>query len=148
MAVVQKTIPINAPVETVFEVLNDPNRIPEVAPGVSRVDQVRHEGRVGDSFRTVYSVMGLGFPMKFTTVEYTSPTRIIQRMEGGMTGTFTWILEPRDGATQATVRIDYEMMGGVLGKAVNALLLERMNEKNAERMLENLKMISEATEPA
>lgn len=86
--------------------------------------------------------------MKFTTVEYTSPTRIIQRMEGGMTGTFTWILEPRDGATQATVRIDYEMMGGVLGKAVNALLLERMNEKNAEGMLENLKMISEATEPA
>jgi hypothetical protein len=27
----------------------------------------------------------------------------------------------------------------------NAVLVERMNEKNAERMLENLKLVSEAT---
>jgi hypothetical protein len=36
------------------------------------------------------------------------------------------------------------MPGGVLGKAIDALLMERMNEKNAERMLENIKMIVES----
>ena len=35
--------------------------------------------------------------------------------------------------------------GGILGKAMNAVLVERMNEKNAERLLENLKLVSEAT---
>ena len=31
------------------------------------------------------------------------------------------------------------MKGGALGRAVDSLVLERMNEKNAERMLENVK---------
>lgn len=33
--------------------------------------------------------------------------------------------------------------GGVC-RAVNRIMLERMNDKNAERMLENVKMLSEA----
>jgi hypothetical protein len=33
--------------------------------------------------------------------------------------------------------------GGIVGQAMNALLLERMNEKNIERMLENVKLIAE-----
>jgi hypothetical protein len=37
------------------------------------------------------------------------------------------------------------MAGGVLGKAMNAVLVERMNEKNAKRMLENLKLVCETT---
>jgi hypothetical protein len=41
--------------------------------------------------------------------------------------------------------MEYEMAGGILGKAMNAMLVERMNEKNAERLLENLKLVSEAT---
>ena len=40
--------------------------------------------------------------------------------------------------------IDYRMRGGILGKAIDALLVERMNDRNAARMMENLKMISEA----
>ena len=41
--------------------------------------------------------------------------------------------------------MEYEMAGGILGKAMNAMLVERMNEKDAEQLLENLKQVSEAT---
>lgn len=145
MAVVERSTTIDALVEKVFEYLEDPNNIPRYAPGVSRVDDVRRsEERVGDSYRTVYSVMGLDFPTKFTTVEHERPRKVVARMEGGITGTFAWTLAPQDGSTRVDVRIDYEMKGGILGKAMDALLVERMNQKNAERMLENLKMLSEA----
>ena len=149
MAVVERSTTIDAPAEKVFEYLEDPNNIPQYAPGVSRVDDVRRsEERVGDSYRTVYSVMGLDFPTKFTTVEHERPRKVVARMEGGMTGAFAWTLAPQDGSTRVDVRIDYEMKGGILGKAMDALLVERMNQKNAERMLENLKMLSEAGQSA
>ena len=35
--------------------------------------------------------------------------------------------------------MEYEMAGGILDKAMNAVLVERMNEKNAKGVLENLK---------
>ena len=41
--------------------------------------------------------------------------------------------------------MEYEMAGGTLGKAMNAVLFERMNERNARGMLENLKLVCEVT---
>ena len=109
MPVVEASIVINAPVERVFDLMDDPQRVVEYVPGIVRVsDFDRTPQRVGDSARVTYSVLGLRFP------------------------------------TRVTWHIDYTMKGGILGKAVNALLVQRLNEKNVERSLENLKLICEA----
>lgn len=65
-------------------------------------------------------------------------------MEGGITGSMNWEVTPQGSGTAATGTIDYRMWGGILDKAFDALLLERMNDRNVARMMENLKMISEA----
>jgi len=41
VAVIEKSIVIHAPVKKVFELLDDPHRIPEYSPSVSRVEDVR-----------------------------------------------------------------------------------------------------------
>ncbi len=92
-----------------------------------------------------YAVLGLHFPMTFTATEYEHPTKLTRRFEGGMKGTWTWLLEPRGNSTHMATAMEYEMAGGILGKAMNAVLVERMNEKNAKGMLKNLKLVSEAT---
>ena len=144
MATIHKTIDINVPAEKVFELLIDPKRFPEYAPGVASVEDIRQsEQHIGDSFRVTYSVLGLHFPMTFTATEYEQPTRLSTRFEGSMKGTWTWLLEPRGNSTHITAALEYEMTGGILGKAINTVLVERMNEKNAERLLENLKLVSE-----
>ncbi len=146
MATIHKSIDIDAPAERVFEMLTNPKRLPEYAPGLISVEDIRQtEQHIGDSFRATYSVLGLHFPMTFTATEYEQPTKLTMRFEGGMKGTWTWLLEPRGKSTHLTTAMEYEMAGGILGKAMNAVLVERMNEKNAERLLENLKLISEAT---
>ena len=146
MATIHKSIDIDAPAERVFAMLTDPKRLPEYAPGLISVENIRQtEQHLGDSFRAIYSVLGLHFPMTFTATEYEQPTKLTTRFEGGMKGTWTWRLSPRGKSTHLTTAMEYEMAGGILGKAMNAVLVERMNEKNAERLLENLKLVSEAT---
>ncbi|MFQ5933167.1 MAG: SRPBCC family protein [Dehalococcoidia bacterium] len=145
MPVVEKSITIRAPVEKVFAVVDDPNRLQEYMVGITRTtDIVRTSGRIGDSVRFTYSVMGLRFPGKATTLEWKENQRIVVRLEGGIGGTFTATLQPEGASTRVNWHFDYTMRGGILGKAANALLVERMNERNVERGLENLKMLCEA----
>ena len=145
MATINTSIVIDAPAERVFAILADPKRLPEYAPGVSGVEDIRHTERyIGDSYRATYSALGLHFPMTFTVTEHEPPTKRTTSFEGGMKGAWTWSLSPRGESTHLTTTMEYEMAGGILGKAMNAVLVERMNEKNAERLLENLKLVSEA----
>jgi len=144
MATINKSIDIDAPAERVFAILTDPSRLPEYAPGVSGVEDIRYtEQHIGDSYRATYSALGLHFPMTFTVIEHEIPTRRTTRFEGGMKGAWTWTLSPQGKGTHLTTTMAYEIAGGMLGKAMNAVLVERMNQKNAERMLENLKLVSE-----
>ena len=144
MTTIHKEIVISASPEGIFEILDDPEAVLRYGPGVTRVSDVqRSEGRIGDSTRLTYSVMGLRFPMKFTTLEYSKPSKILARMEGGMRGTFGWNLKPEGSTTRVALDIDYQMRGGILGKVMDRVLVERMNEKNAERMLENLALLAQ-----
>ena len=145
MPVIRKSVDIDAPPDKVFTVLDDPERIQEYGVGVTRVSDFNQTPeRVGDTGRITYSAMGLRFPMKFTVTAHEHNARAVLAFEGGMIGTMDWQLSPRGTGSSLSLTIDYRMRGGILGKAMDALLVERMNDRNAERMLENLKMISEA----
>ncbi len=64
MATIHKSIDIDAPAERVFEMLTDPRRLPEYAPGLVSVEDIRQtEQHLGDSFRATYSVLGLHIPL-------------------------------------------------------------------------------------
>lgn len=147
LAKITKTVVIKAPVDKVFKVFDDPNAIPLYVPAATNVGNVRQsENRIGDTFRITYGLMGMHFDLDFTNIGYEPQKKIVRRFEGGMKGTMTYTLQAEADETRATFDADYEMSGGILGKAIDKLLVERMNEKNAERMLENLKMMMETKE--
>lgn len=141
MSTVEKTSVIDAPIEAVFKYVDEPMNVPEVAPGVDRVEVLRTtEERIGDSIRLVYSVMKLDFPMTIVRTAHEPPSMVAWTLQGAMSGVLRWQLrEAGPGQTAASLRVEYELKGGALGKAVDSLVLERMNEKNAETMLENVK---------
>jgi carbon monoxide dehydrogenase subunit G len=86
MATIDKSIDIEAPAQRVFALLTDPKRLPEYAPGVISVEEIRQtEQHLDDSFRATYSVLGLHFPMTFTVTAYEPPTTLTTRFEGGCT---------------------------------------------------------------
>jgi carbon monoxide dehydrogenase subunit G len=85
--------------------------------------------------------MGVTFDERFTVTEHQPPRKAGSRFEGGMKGTFDWSFEAQGQQTKTSVDVRYELAGGVLGKAVDALVLERTNEKTIEGMLRNMRRI-------
>jgi carbon monoxide dehydrogenase subunit G len=144
MPAVHKEVMINAPAEAVFAKLTDPSLLPQIAPGVTEVKDLKQGNGVGDSFKVDYSVAGRKMPQKFSTVEYEQPSRLSLDFEGPLNGTFRYRLTPEGAGTKLTCDLEYQMKGGILGKALNALVVERTNEKNTESLLENLKRLVEA----
>ena len=141
MSTVENTSVIDAPIEAVFKYVDEPMNIPEVTPGVDRVEVLRTtDERIGDSIRLVYSVMKLDFPMTIVRTAHEPPSMVAWTLQGAMSGELRWHLrEVGPEETEASVRVEYEVKGGAVGKAVDSLVLERMNEKNGHTMLENVK---------
>lgn len=143
MAEIHESLAVNARAETVFDLVDDEQKYPSYVPNVTGVaDAVRSQGRVGDSVRVIYKVLGVTFDEKFIVKEHQRPSRISSTFEGGMTGTFDWRFEPQADQTKVTVDVHYKLAGGVVGKAVDAMLLERTNQKTIQQMLQNLSRLA------
>ena len=139
---------IETPVEKVLEFVDDPENLAKCAPMVERVVEVgRTARRVGNSFRVIYRVLGMRFNEEFRVIGFEPPRRhtphrrfqIWQTFHGRVRGTFTWTLEAEGNQTYASLDAAYQLTGGIFGRALDALLVERAVQKNIDQMLENAK---------
>ena len=146
MSEIKRPLTIEATAEELFDIVEDPSKLPKYVPNESAVVDVhRTDQRVGDTFRVIYKVLGMTFDERFTTNEYERPSCISSAFKGGMHGTFRWTFKPQGRQCEVTVEIKYDVAGGGLGKAVDAVMLERTNAKSIEGMLENLRRIAVKT---
>ncbi len=106
-------------------------------------DFQQSDKRIGDTFRITYEIIGVGFSAIFTCTEYVSPKRMTFRFEGGMSGSMSFTLEAHGDSTKVTLDVEYEVPGDILEKSGNSLLVDRMFEKDAERLLENFQILAE-----
>ena len=145
MTRLKKTTTIYAPIERVFEFVDDPNNVAEYSVGVSRVKgSVRTEQRVGDVMALTYTALGIRFDEEFTYTKYEKPLILISKVSGPMSGTFHVTLE-REASNQTLVslEVEYEIATSALRRVMNRLFLEHVNEKNLDRTLGNIKMMVE-----
>jgi len=141
----EASVTINAPIEKVFDVVADPEQVPQYMSGVSDVSNIQGDpGEKGSSSDIAYHVMGMKFTQQMTVSEVEKPRKLLLEMKGGFPGTFQWTLEAQGQATKVDVMVDYSVPGGILGKIANQLLLERMNQKNLDGSAEKLKLLCEA----
>ena len=140
MPTIHREITVNAPIDKVFSAIDNPEDLPDFAPGVRDVHDIhRTPRRLGDTFRISYAVLGIPFPQQFTVTEYRSPSRVQLRFEGFMSGTMEWRLCADGAFTRVSVDVTYEVPSGSAARSTNLLPLQRINEKNADGMLANLK---------
>jgi carbon monoxide dehydrogenase subunit G len=141
-------VTIETAVEKVLEFVDDPENLAKCAPMVERVVEVGRSGRrVGNSFRVIYRVLGMPFNEEFRVVGFEAPRRhtphrrfqIWQTFHGRVRGAFTWTLEAEGNQTYTSLDAAYQLMGGVFGRALDALLVERAVQKHVDQMLENMK---------
>ncbi len=143
MAKVEKTIIINAPVEKVFDYIDQPTNLPEIWPSLMEIKDVQTLPNGGHTDRWVYKMAGMRFEGTTEGIEHVTNQRIVSKTKGGVESTQTWVFQPEAGGTKVTFEVEYNIPIPVLGKLAEAIVV-KMNDREGDSILANLKTRMEA----
>lgn len=143
MAKVERSIIIDAPVEAVFNYVEDPANLPEYWPSVIEVKEVEQLPNGGARMTIAYKMAGVRFDIETACTEYVPNQRTVYESEGPVSSTLTWTYEPHNGGTRATVANEYTVQLPVLRK-LGEPFLTRVGENEAQAILGNVKAKMEA----
>jgi len=143
MAKVEKTITINAPVEKVFDYIDQPTNLPEIWPSLMEIKDVQTLPNGGHTDRWVYKMAGMRFEGTTEGIEHVTNQRIVSKTKGGVESTQTWVFQPEAGGTKVTFEVEYNIPIPVLGKLAEAIVV-KMNDREGDSILANLKTRMEA----
>jgi uncharacterized protein YndB with AHSA1/START domain len=146
MAQIRKSITIKAPLDKVFEYMNEPSHFPEIWPSMVEVSNVVGTPTGGHEFDWVYKMAGMKFRGHTTTIEFENNRKLTAKNEKGIPSTFRWTYAGENGGVRVAVEVDYTLPNAVLDKFAEPFL-RRLNEREAETVLENLKLRMELGMP-
>ena len=136
---------IFCPIESVFAYVSDLTRAPEWWPNLSEVRRLDGDGPigVGTRYSFTYNMFGRHFPGEATLTEFVPNERGVLEADGQIhvviRNDYRATAKSR---TRVTVIIEYDVPT-VLGKVVNALIVERRNAADADHAFDQLKDVLE-----
>lgn len=147
MATLTRSITIDAPVDTVFEIASDISRLWK-AKDVALTDVDIKPGGVGTSARLFSHVLGFHVEGGVEYIEVV-PGKLIVAQAHFFAEKPTWkfTFEPTDAGTTVTAEGAWELKVPVVGKPVEKMMVKG-HEPFVEELLTNLKSQAEATQAA
>lgn len=144
MARVRRIVQVDAQPDEVIEYIADVTNHPAFIPPLNAVTNLQGDPRTqGTTWSWSYTMAGIELQGQATTVDYEPGRRFSFRTSGGIGSTFVYEVQPNGSRTQLTVEVEYEMPQTLLGRALDAAAVERMNEGVADNGAQNLKAIFE-----
>ncbi|GGG28042.1 hypothetical protein GCM10007304_47350 [Rhodococcoides trifolii] len=135
-----------APVDVVFDYVDDPASVPHWMFGVSRFDPIGSVERgVGSRFAASMRVGPKTLHSTVVCSEWEKDKLIVLESADGLTNSSRWeFADLGDGTTRMSVVFDYTLPGGIAGKMLGALVTPFVAEavKHSEASLR--KNLSEA----
>lgn len=144
METIRRNVFIEAQPARIFEYLDDPQHLLEIWPSMVEVTNVKVTPDGAQSFDWTYRMAGVKFHGHSDTPEVVRDRLRVIRNEGGIPSTFRWGFEPRANGTEFTLEVEYQLPGMLLGRLA-APFLRRLNEREADTMVSNLKERMELT---
>jgi uncharacterized membrane protein len=145
MAKVEKSIEINAPVSEVFAVANDWHKVLDYMESFTKFEPTT-EKEEGAGSRFAYALKAAGVEMKgeLEVSEWEKDKGWRMTSVAGMKTEAQWLFEPvTENRSRVTFVTEYEVPGSFLGAIADKLVVERTNEANAEKSLQNIKRLVE-----
>ena len=140
---IQKTVEIKAPVQSVYDFVNQPTNLPSIWPNMVSVSNVVAKMGGAHDFDWVFKMAGIHFKGHTKVEEAEAGKRARVRTEGGIPSTFVWTYSGLDGSgTRLSLEVEYTMPTSVIGKITEAIVA-KINERDLETMLSNLKDVME-----
>jgi|WetSurMetagenome_2_1015567.scaffolds.fasta_scaffold335554_1 hypothetical protein len=138
MARIEKSVLVRAPVKKIFDYLNDPLKLQEYWPEMAEVKEVEHLPNGGSTFKYTYKMAGFTLHGCSEDTEIVPLKRMVSESTGDITARLTWELEPVEFGVRVHLKNEYSFKLPVIGKLGEAFLVG-LNEKEADRILDNLK---------
>lgn len=140
---IKRTIEIKAPVQRVYDFLNQPTNLLSIWPNMESVSNVVKTMGGAHDFDWDFKMVGIHFKGR-SKVEEAQPNKLVRiRNEGGIPSTFSWKYEGLDGAgMRLGVDVEYDIPTPVIGKIAETLVV-KINERDLDNMLANLKDVME-----
>jgi uncharacterized protein YndB with AHSA1/START domain len=145
MAIVQRSVQIEASPRDTMALLSDASRWPDWYPGMTQITITDPFPEAGGKVAFKVKSAGLSLPITETVLDYQPGKLQLLEMEGMLSGRARWELTPEGTGTRLTTTFDYALPAGPIGKAADALIVKRMNGKSLEDGLKNFKALVEGS---
>lgn len=142
MAKLHKSVTINAPIEKIYEFMDDPRHLPEIWPSMIEVKDVEPATAGGYNFAWVYKMAGVRFEGASETTEHETNKHTTTKSTKGIQSRFDWEYKKHNGGTEVDLDVEYTIPVPLVGKLAEAFIVKQ-NEHEADTMLANLKDLME-----
>jgi carbon monoxide dehydrogenase subunit G len=143
MAKLEKSVTIKAPVEKVFDFMDNPKNLVGIMPSMVEVKDARPLPAGGYKFNWTYKMAGMHLKGASEATGWIKNRRNVTESRKGIQSKFTWTYKPEAGGTKLTVEVEYTVPVPLLGKLAEAIIIKQ-NEHEADETLANLKARMEA----
>lgn len=148
MTTIHRDAVVQADPERCFDFIADPSLAPLFISSLYAITPMQVEPRgKGNRWRFEYDMFGVPVRGESECIEFDRPARYVWRSDPSTSTietTFAYTFEAQDGGTRVSLDVDYEIPPAVLGgKIADKLVVERMNEHEADAAISNLKIVLE-----
>ncbi len=140
MLTVRQHVDIDAPVETVFDYMDEPQHQTDLSPSLTNSHLLERLPNGGSHVRYTYKILGIPFSGEVRATDYVPNERIVWNMDGDLSGTLRWYFQSlEEGRTRFTYAATYAIPGPSLLRPLLKSLVRRSNEREVDTILERLK---------
>ena len=142
MSRITKIVSLNASPEKVIGYISNVKNHPAFISALKSVDHLTGDAtQVGTGWDWTFMMGGVELTGKAETASSIAGKEYSFKTIGGIESHFTYSVEPEGSGSRLTMDIEYAVPNNVLAKALDSAIIERLNEKEADQAIENLKTI-------
>jgi len=141
MSRVAKSAVINGNADQIMNYIADVKNHPAFIGPLKSVTNLNGDPKQpGTSWDWTFVMAGVEFTGRAETVSYESGQTFRYRTTTGIQSTFTYSAEPQGNSVKVTVDVTYDVPPTLISK-MQATVVERLNDAEGSRAVENLKAI-------
>ena len=142
MSRVTKVASIKADPEKVLAYIADVKNHPAFISALKSVDNLHGDPKeIGEGWDFTFSMGGVEVKGKAETADYVEGKHYSFKTTTGIVSTFSYSVEPENGGTRLTMDVEYEIPQNVVAKLLDKAVVERLNDQEGDRAVENLQAI-------
>ena len=131
-------------IEEIFDFTASPINSPKFIPNLAENTNIKPEKPgIGQTFDWHFNMLGVSLRGKAKVTEFEKPSKVVIETNGNTKTTWVYSFEGESSGTKVSVDVEYELHEDVLRKFVDKVIVDKINQRSAQQMLENLKTILE-----